>query len=93
MASGVLQAQPIGTALGVNRAKALPNFHAFTVAYNTGRFSGMGKTTWFKICLKAESDIIHGFQILSENNKLTEYLISTLAYFVCAAYCPKGLHI
>jgi len=31
--------------------------------------------------------------MLSENNEVTEDLISTLASFVCAAYCPKGLHI
>ncbi len=43
--------------------------------------------------LKAESDIIQGFQMLSENNEVTEDLISTLTSFVCAAYCPKGLHI
>ena len=93
IASGVLQIQPIWTALGVSRTKALPTFHAFTGADNTGRFSGMGKTTWFKIYLKAGSDIIQGFQMLSENNEVTEDLISSLASFVCAAYCPKGLHI
>ena len=93
MASGVLQIQPIWTALGVDRAKALPTFHAFTGADNTGRYSGMGKTAWFKIYLKAESDIIQGFQMLSDNNELTEDLISTLASFVCAVYCPKGLHV
>ena len=82
MASGVLQIQPIWTALGVDRAKALPTFHAFTGADNTGRFSGMGKTTRFKIYLKAESDIIQGFQMPSENNKVTEDLISTLASFI-----------
>ena len=92
MASGVLQIQPIWTALGVDRMKALPTFHAFTGADNTGRYSGMGKTTWFKIYLKAESDIIQSFQMFSENNEVTKHVISTLASFVCAAYCPKSLH-
>ena len=72
MASGVLQIQPIWTALGVDRVKGSPIFHAFTGADNTERFSGMDKTTWFKIHLKAESDIIQGFQMLSENNDVTE---------------------
>jgi len=43
-----------------------------------------------QIYLKAESGIIRGFQMLSENNEATEDLISTLAFFVCAAYCPKA---
>ena len=30
--------------------------------------------------------------MLSENTEVTEDLISTFASFVCAAYCPKGLH-
>ena len=88
MASGVLQIQLIWTALGVDRAKGISTFHAFTGADSTGRFSGVGKITWFKIYLKAESNVIQGFQMLSENNEVTEDLISTSASFVCAAYCP-----
>lgn len=93
MASGVLQIRPIWTALGADKAKALPTFHAFTGADNTGRFSRVGKTTWFKIFLKADGDAIRALQMLSENIEVTEDLISTLASFVCAAYCPKSLQI
>ena len=38
MASGIVEVNPIWTALGADRAKALPSFHAFTGADNTGRF-------------------------------------------------------
>jgi hypothetical protein len=39
MASGIVQVIPIWTAFGADRAKALPSFHAFTGADNTGRFA------------------------------------------------------
>ena len=43
MVSRVLQIQQIWTAIGAERAKALPAFHAFTGADNTGTFSRTGK--------------------------------------------------
>src|SRR6218665_3259062 len=39
MASGVMRTDPIWRAIGPERAKAFPAFHAFTGADNTGRFS------------------------------------------------------
>ncbi|KAK5911790.1 hypothetical protein CesoFtcFv8_001726 [Champsocephalus esox] len=59
MASGVVQIEPLWRALGKERAKALPAFHAFTGADNTGRFSRIGKATWLQIYLKADEDILH----------------------------------
>lgn len=49
MVSGILQIQPYWDTLGNKKAKALPAFHAFSGADNTGRFAGIGKTTWLKI--------------------------------------------
>ena len=46
MASGIVEVAPIWKSLGPDRAKALPAFHAFTGADNTGRFSRIGKSTW-----------------------------------------------
>ena len=43
MASGIVEVNPIWTALGADRAKALPSFHAFTGADNTGRFAGINR--------------------------------------------------
>jgi len=54
MASGVLRIEPIWTAIGAERAKALPAFHAFTGADNTGRFSRINKATWLQVYMKAE---------------------------------------
>lgn len=93
MASGVLQIEPIWDALGEERAKALHVFHAFTGADNIGRFSGIGKTTWFQLYLKADTEIIANLLKLSEITEVTEEIIATLARFVCSAYCPRAIQI
>ena len=49
-----VQIEPLWRALGKERAKALPAFHAFTGADNTGRIFRIGKATWLKVCLKAD---------------------------------------
>ena len=93
MASGiVLQIEPVWKALGPERAKALPAFHAFSGADNTGRFSRVGKATWLQVFLKADDDIINALHMLEEA-EVTEGMLSTLAGFVCAAYAPKGITI
>lgn len=58
MASGVVQIEPQWQALGKERAKALPAFHAFTGADNPGRFSCIGKANWQQVYLKAGEDIV-----------------------------------
>ena len=93
MASGVLEVKPIWNALGADRAKALPGFHAFTGADNIGRFSRIGKATWLSIYLKADDHAIKALQMLSHTKKVTEDLHSTLAKFVCTVYSPKGIKI
>ena len=51
---------PIYFALGSVKAAALPGFHSFTGADVTGKFSGKGKKTWWKVFekLDASDDII-----------------------------------
>ena len=51
MVSGVQQIKPLWTALGLEKAKAFPAFHAFYRADNIGRFARIGKATWFKLFL------------------------------------------
>lgn len=58
MVSGTLEIAPIWRALGQEKAKALPIFHAFSGADNVGRFSGLGKTNWFQQYLKAGMETI-----------------------------------
>ena len=93
MVSGVVEVNPIWAALGADRAKGLPAFHAFTGADNTGRFSRIGKTTWLNTYLETDNDVINALKKLSITSEVTEELLSTLARFVCAAYSPKGIHI
>lgn len=84
---------PIWRAIGAERAKALPAFHAFTGADNTGRFSRIGKATWLQLYMKADRDEIASLQMLSTEAEVTETMLANLASFVCAAYSPKGIYI
>jgi len=94
MASGVYMGiDPIWRAIGAERAKALPAFHAFTGADNTGRFSRIGKATWLQPYMKADRDVIASLQMLSTEAEVTETMLANLASFVCAAYSPKGIYI
>ena len=94
MVSGVQQIKPLWTALGPEKAKALPAFHAFSGADNTGSFARLGKATWFGLFLESDDDVIRTLCMLCGDTDVTEdFLESTLARLVCTAYCPKGLHI
>ncbi|XP_045128685.1 uncharacterized protein LOC123514692 [Portunus trituberculatus] len=93
MVSGILQIQPFWDTLGNKKAKALPAFHAFSGADNTGRFAGIGKATWLKIYLLADDDIIEALRMLGNDSEVTEKWQKSLARFVCAAYSPKGINI
>ena len=94
MASGVLHIEPIWKALGPEEAKALPAFHVFTGVDHTGRFTRIGKQSWFKLFLEADKEIIKALGMLSDDTDVTEEsLQSYLASFVCSAYCSKGIEI
>lgn len=93
MVSGLIGIEPIWRTLGIEKAKALPAFHAFTGADNTGRFSHIGKTKWLQAFMKADREIISSLQLLSAETEVTETMLATLARFVCAVYCPNGIYI
>ena len=94
MVSGVQQIKSLWTALVPEKAKALPAFHAFSGADNTGKFARIGKATCFKLFLESDDDVIRALCMLCDDTDGTEdFLESTLAKFVCTAYCPKGLQI
>ena len=93
MVSGVHQIKPLWTALGPEKAKALPASHAFSGAENTGRCVRIGWATWFKLFLESDYDVIRDLCMPCDDTDVTEdFLESTMARFVCTAYCPKGLH-
>ena len=62
MASGVMRIDPVWRAIGLERTKAFPAFHAFTGADNTGRFSRISKATWLQVYMKADRDVISSRQ-------------------------------
>ncbi|KAK6192874.1 hypothetical protein SNE40_004271 [Patella caerulea] len=78
LASHVQKIEPLWVALGPDRAKALPGFHAFSGADNTGRFSRKGKNTWFKHFMNAEEHIMEAFHNISHDQKLSENTQSRL---------------
>ena len=94
MTSGTLEIKLIRNALGPDRVKALPAFHAFTGADSTGRFARIGKTSWFKLFMEADDGIVGALSMLGCDNDITENSLQlTLSSFVCAAYSPKGTNI
>ena len=92
MTSSVQMIEPIWTALGPDRAKALLGLHAFTGADTTGRFNGIGKQTWFKLFLDTE-DVVDALRTLCSTADISDEIQLTLEQFVCTAYRPKGINI
>jgi len=93
MASRVQQIEPLWAALRPDRAKALPELHAFSGADNTGRSARIGKPTWFKLFMEAEDNVIEALYTLCDDVDMSEGLQLTLAKFVCTAYRPKGIQL
>ena len=80
MVSGVQQIKPLWTALGPEKAKALPAFHAFSGADNTGRFARIGKATWFKLFLESDDDLIRALCMLCDDTDVTEDFMLSLRW-------------
>ena len=93
MASGIVEVNAIWTSLGADRIMALPLFHAFTGADNTGRFAGIGKATWLNMFLKVDDYFLRSLLMLSQTSDLTEDMVTILAKFACTAYRPKSIQI
>ena len=53
-----IKLKPIYVALGAERAAALPGFHALTGSDTTGHIKGKGKSSCFKVFMKADEDVI-----------------------------------
>ena len=93
MTSHTLQIKEIWKSLGKQRSRALPSVHAFSGADCVGRFAKVGKIKWFHKFLQASDDVMKAFLALSENHAISDEVVSSLAEFVCAVYCPKGVNI
>ena len=75
--------------LGEITAAALPGFHAFTGADQTGRFAGKGKLTCWKTFLSVPNYIKEAFIELGKDNMPSPEVETKLEYFV--NYMTKAL--
>ena len=91
--SGTVDIGPIWRALGKQKAQALVMFHAFTGSDNIGKFSGIGKATWFQQYIKADMALPRAFMELPVDGDLTQEVKDELTKFVCLRYCSKGVQI
>ena len=79
---------PVVNALGVTKAAALPGFHAFTGADQTGRFAGKGKLKCWQALNKCSAEVVSAFPALGASSKLTPATERNLEAFVCQLYEP-----
>ena len=79
---------PVVNALGVAKAAALPGFHAFTGADQTGRFAGKGKLKCWQALNKCSAEVVSAFPALGASSKLTPATERNLEAFVCQLYEP-----
>lgn len=93
MVSGIIDIEPIWRALGEEKARALPMFHAFTGTDNVGKFSGISKIKWFQRYIKADVDLPRVLMKLPVESDLMQEVKDELEKFVCMWYCPKGVQI
>ena len=82
--------EPIVHALGSAKAAALPGFHAFTGADQTGRFAGKGKLTCWKTLVKCSAEIISAFAALGASRNLTARTEESIEAYVCQLYEPSA---
>ena len=93
MISVIIDIQPMWRALGEEKARALPIFHAFTGTDNVGKFSGISKMKWFQQYMKADMDLPRALLKLPVEGDLAQEVKDELEKFVCLKYCPKGVRI
>ena len=61
---------------------------AFSGGDNTARFARIGKSTWLKLFMEAEEDVIKALCTLCDDAHVSEDL-----QFVCTACRPKGIQL
>lgn len=81
--------KPIYQALGPIKAAALPAFHAFSGADNTGSFSGKGKIACWKALNSADNDTLLAFSQLGMSEDPTPEVLFGIEKFVCNLYQPN----
>ena len=80
---------PIFSALGPQLAAALPGFHVFTGADQTGKFAHKGKTTCWKTLQNSPDSVVKAFADLGKTEVPSNTMIDALEMFVCKLYDPR----
>ena len=77
--------QPIVRALGPEKAAALPAFHAFSGADNTGCFAGKGKSSCWRAFMEADREIINDLSGLGGASAIpSDDIMASIEKFVSA---------
>ena len=85
----IIPLKPISTTFGCKRAAALPGFHAFSGADNTGSFYGREKLTCWKAFFHTSRDVVVAFTDLGTSPPLLESTLDGIERFVCNLYLPN----
>ena len=75
-------------ALGKTRTSALPGFHAFSGADQTGHFAGKGKLTCWQALNRCPVEVVSAFATLRTTKKLSSDTEKKIEAFVCQLYEP-----
>ena len=76
-------------ALGETRTSALPGFHAFTGADQTGHFAVKGKLTCWQALNRCPVEVVSAFATLGTTEKLSSDTEKKIEAFVCQLYEPS----
>lgn len=85
----VIPLRPIVEALGSKRTAALPAFHAFSGADNTGSFAGKAKLSCWKAFAEAQDNVLSALESLGTCDRPADETFTSLEKFVCQIYLPN----
>jgi hypothetical protein len=77
---------PVVDSLDISKTAALPGFHAFTGADQTGRFAGKGKLTCWQALNRCSPEVVSAFAALGSADELTTDIENAIEAFVCQLY-------
>ena len=80
--------EPIVQALGEMMTSALPGFHAFSGADQTGHFAGKGKLICWQALKRYPIEMVSAFATLGSTEKLRSDTEKKIEAFVCQLYEP-----
>ena len=81
-----IKLNPIYVALGAERAAALPGFHPLTGSDTTGHIKGKGKSSCFKVFMKADEDVICALAGLGVGVYPSPGVLSGCEKFLCQLF-------